>query len=99
MSDKPLAGRGIVVTRPARQAERLAALIRDAGGEPILFPVIEIRDVDHPDRLNDQIDRLEEFDLAVFVSPNAAAKALRLIEARRVFPPGLAVAAVGPGTA
>ena len=46
MSDQPLAGKGIVVTRPARQAERLAALIRAAGGEPILYPVIEIRDVD-----------------------------------------------------
>ena len=99
MSDKPLAGKGIVVTRPARQAERLAALIRDAGGEPILYPVIEIRDVDNPDRLNDLIDRLDEFDLAVFISPNAAAKAFALIRERRPFPPGLSVAAVGPGTA
>ena len=99
MSDQPLAGKGIVVTRPARQAERLAALVRAAGGEPILYPVIEIRDVTHPDPLNDLIDRLDEFDLAVFVSPNAAAKALGLIRERRAFPAGLAVAAVGPGTA
>jgi len=99
MSDKPLAGKGIVVTRPARQAERLAALVRAAGGEPILYPVIEIRDVDNPDRLNDLIDRLDEFDLAVFISPNAAAKACGLIRDRRAFPDGLAVAAVGPGTA
>ena len=99
MSDQPLAGMGIVVTRPARQAERLAALIRAAGGEPILYPVIEIRDVDNPDRLNDLIDRLDEFDLAVFVSPNAAARALALISERRAFPAALAVAAVGPGTA
>jgi uroporphyrinogen-III synthase len=98
MSDQPLAGKGIVVTRPARQAERLAALVRAAGGEPILEPVIDIRDVTHPDRLNDLIDRLDEFDLAVFVSPNAAAKALGLIRERRAFPAGLAVAAVGPGT-
>jgi uroporphyrinogen-III synthase len=99
MSDLPFAGRGIVVTRPARQAERLATLIRAAGGEVILYPVIEIRDIDDPDRLNDLIDRLDEFDLAVFISPNAAHKALSLIGARRALPAALAVAAVGPGTA
>jgi len=99
MSEKPLAGKGIVVTRPMRQAERLAQLVRAAGGEPILYPVIEIRDVDNPDRLNDLIDRLDEFDLAVFVSPNAAAKAVGLVTERRAFPAELAVAAVGPGTA
>src|SRR5215510_5581047 len=95
MSDKPLSGKGIVVTRP----ERLAELVRAAGGEPILYPVIEIRDVDNPDRLNYLIDRLEEFDLAVFVSPNAAAKAVPLVRERRGFPAELPVAAVGPGTA
>jgi uroporphyrinogen-III synthase len=99
MSDRPLAGKGIVVTRPARQAERLAALIRAAGGEAILYPVIEIREVDDPERLNGLIDRLDEFDLAVFISPNAAARAIGLIEARRALPATLAVAAVGPGTA
>ena len=41
----PLAGRGIVVTRPAHQAAQLAGMIRDAGGNPILFPVLEILDV------------------------------------------------------
>jgi uroporphyrinogen-III synthase len=87
------------VTRPARQAERFAALIRAAGGAAILYPVIEIRDVDDPERLNGLIDRLGEFDLAVFVSPNAAARALGLIGARRALPTTLAVAAVGPGTA
>jgi uroporphyrinogen-III synthase len=94
-----LAGRAILVTRPARQAEQLATLIRAAGGEVILYPVIEIRDIDDPDRLYDLIDRLDEFDLAVFISPNAAHKALSLIGARRALPATLAVAAVGPGTA
>ena len=99
MSDQPLAGKGIVVTRPARQAERLAALIRAAGAEAILYPVIEIRDVDDPRQLYDLIDRLDEFDLAVFISPNAAHQALGAITARRALPATLAIAAVGPGTA
>ena len=99
MSEKPLAGRSIVVTRPAWQAERLAALVRAAGGEAIVFPVIEIGDAEDPRALHALIDRLDEFDLAVFVSPNAANKGMQAIAARRLLPEKLAVAAVGPGTA
>ena len=95
----PLSGRGIVVTRPARQAERLAALITAAGGEAMCYPVIEIRDVDDPQPLYELIDRLDDFDLAVFISPNAAHQALVAIRGRRALPAMLVLAAVGPGTA
>lgn len=95
----PLAGKGIVITRPVGQSDRLAALVRAAGGEAILFPSIEIQDVPDPAPLHAVIDRLHEFDLAVFVSPNAASKSIGLIRARRALPRGLDIAAVGPGTA
>lgn len=93
-----LAGRGIVVTRPAQQCEALAALIRAAGGRPIVFPVLEILDVADRGPLNALIDRLDEFDLAIFVSPSAVSKAMKLIRARRELPPGLQVAAIGSGS-
>ena len=73
---KPLAGKGIVVTRPAHQAQRLASFIRDAGGNAILFPTIEIREVENPEPLLALIDRLDAFDVAIFVSPNAAEKGM-----------------------
>jgi uroporphyrinogen-III synthase len=92
---KPLAGKGIVVTRPARQAGHLAALIQAAGGDAILFPVIEIRDVENPAPFLALIDRLDAFDIAIFISPNAVNKAMTLISARRALPAKLAVAAVG----
>jgi uroporphyrinogen-III synthase len=95
---KPLAGKGIVVTRPARQAAHLAQLIRAAGGKPILFPVIEIVAVDDLQPLIALIDRLDEFDLAVFISPNAVNKAMNLIKARRALPPRLRLAAIGRGS-
>lgn len=98
MSEGPLAGKHIVVTRPAHQAERLAALVRAAGGNAILFPVIEIRDIEDPRALNAVIERLDEFDVAIFISPNAVNKAMSLITARRVLPPRLVVAAVGPAS-
>ncbi|MGA0032872.1 MAG: uroporphyrinogen-III synthase [Burkholderiales bacterium] len=94
----PLAGRGIVVTRPAHQAAQLAGMIRDAGGNPILFPVLEILDVADLQPLIDVIERLDEYDLAVFISPNAVVRALNQVTARRAWPAGLRVAAVGKGS-
>src|SRR6185295_17785509 len=85
---KPLQGRGIVVTRPAGQAERLAELVSAAGGRAFLFPAIEIERL--PER---PLSRLEEFDLAVFVSPTAVECAFG-----RIKHAGVPVAAVGSGT-
>jgi uroporphyrinogen-III synthase len=95
----PLAGRGILVTRPAQQAGELARLIAGAGGRAILFPVIEIVEVEDLRPLLDVVARLHEFDLAVFISPNAVDKAMNLVSARGALPPGLRVAAVGQGSA
>lgn len=92
---RPLAGRGIVVTRPAHQAAPLADLIGAAGGKAILFPVIEIVEVGDLQPLLALIDRLEGFDLAIFISPNAVNQAMNLIKARRELPPRLLLAAVG----
>lgn len=98
MRDKPLAGRGIVVTRPVHQARELAALIRAAGGNPILFPVLEIRDVEDLKPLLGLIERLDEFDLAIFISSNAVTRAMNLITARRALPAKLALVAIGRGS-
>ncbi|SEK97100.1 uroporphyrinogen-III synthase [Nitrosovibrio tenuis] len=95
---KPLTGITVLVTRPAHQAGGLAERIRTAGGKPVLFPVLEILDVINPRPLLEVIRRLDEFDLAVFISPNAVNKAMSLIHASRSLPPGLKVAAVGQGT-
>lgn len=94
----PLAGRGIVVTRPAGQAAALAAMISAAGGNPILFPVLEILDVSDLQPLINVIERLDSYDLAVFISPNAVTRAMNQIAARRSWPPELRVAAVGKGS-
>lgn len=91
MRNKPLQGRGIVVTRPREQAQRLARLIEQAGGRAHLFPAIEIEDVAAPAAL----ERLHEFGLAIFVSPTAVAKVMQRV---RAWPRQLRVAAVGAGT-
>jgi uroporphyrinogen-III synthase len=98
-SSRTLAGRGIVITRPAAQAAALADLVRAHGGQPLVFPVIEILDAADPGRFHAIIDRLEEFDIAIFISPSAVDKAMTLISARGALPPGLRLAAPGPGSA
>ena len=95
---KPLAGIDILVTRPAHQAGELADRIRMAGGHPVLFPVLEILDIPNLNPLLDLIERLDEFDIAIFISPNAVAKAMSLISAKRTLPVKLKIVAVGQGT-
>ena len=95
--EKPLAGKGIVVTRPAHQAGHLAGLISAAGGNAILFPTIEIIAVEDQRALAALIARLDEFDIAIFISPNAANQAMKLIRARRELPPHLQLATIGRG--
>jgi uroporphyrinogen-III synthase len=98
MKDQPLKGKSIVVTRPAHQAQAFARLVTGAGGRAILFPAIEICDIEDPGPFVQLVDRLDEFDLAVFVSPNAVERAMSLISARRKLPRRLQVATVGGGS-
>lgn len=101
MKARPLAGKRIVITRPRELAAGLAARILEAGGEPVLFPAIEIRDLADLRPFHGIADRLEEFDCAIFVSPTAVRKALPLLRARRgarPWPATLRVAAIGRGS-
>lgn len=95
---RPLAGRHVVVTRPAEQAQHLAGLIKDAGGVALLFPVLTIADIEDKAPLASAAARLEEFDLAVFVSPNAVLRALPTLLASRAWPKSTRVATVGKGS-
>jgi uroporphyrinogen-III synthase len=98
---QPLLGRRILITRPAAQADGLAGLVREAGGEPLCVPAIEIRDLPDLRVLRSAALRLEEFDLAIFVSRNAVRKALQVISVvrgRRPWPAQLRLATVGQGS-
>ncbi len=90
-----LAGRHVVVTRPAGQVTHLATALIEHGAIPVLYPVLEIRDLEDVAPVLDAAIRLDSFDLAVFVSPNAIERALALILPRRSWPAALRVAAMG----
>ena len=86
----------MLVTRPAHQAETLCRLIAAAGGEPVRLPAIEIAPPADPAALAHILGRLDRFNLAIFVSPNAVHAVLARCESR--LPAALALAAVGDGT-
>ncbi len=67
-----LAGKRIVVTRAAHQAEELARPLRELGAEVILVPVIGIARPADPGRLRDAAMHADEYDWIIFTSANGA---------------------------
>ncbi len=98
-STLPLAGLNIVVTRPRAQATQLAHAIEQAGGKALLFPLLEIEPATSSPSLRELIARLHEFDLAIFISPNAVRYGMQAIRATGELPPKLKFACVGQGSA
>ena len=102
MTALPLAGRRVVVTRAADQAGDLADLLRQAGAEPVVVPLIEIAaPTDGGAALDDAMKRLDEYDWLVVTSPNGATRVAAGLTATRASgaAPDLRVAAVGSSTA
>ncbi len=94
MTEGPLAGLRVVVTRPRDQATPLVDALEAQGGSAVCVPVIEIIDpADEGDALDRAIESLTKADWLVVTSPNGAtrvAAAATHLECR--------VAAIGPGT-
>ena len=98
-SPSPLGGHGILVTRPAARAVQLAALIRAAGGDPVLFPTLEIISITEKNSASIGVikSNIINCDLLIFVSPTAVEHGLAPF--RENWPATVSVAAVGAGTA
>ncbi|MFP4079186.1 MAG: uroporphyrinogen-III synthase [Ectothiorhodospira sp.] len=96
----PLEGLTVLVTRPAHQAEGFCRLVEAAGGRTLRFPALEIQPPADPAALDAIIDGLDDFQIAIFISPNAVHRATQRIQARRgALPPDLKLATVGRKTA
>ncbi len=96
-SPLPLAGVGVLVTRPAPQAAGLCALIEAAGGRAVRFPTLAIRAATDSAAARTALATLHRYDLILFVSANAVDQALALRPAAD-WPAGLRYAALGAGT-
>lgn len=98
MTRSPLNGLQVLVTRPLDQAEGLTLAISAAGGIPLSFPLLDIAPVAEAASLHAQLQRLNEFDLAIFISPNAVSYGMAAIAAAGASLPAQ-VATVGAGSA
>jgi uroporphyrinogen-III synthase len=91
-----LADLKVLVTRPKELANNLALLIEQAGGIPILYPVISIEEPKNTELRDRALKQLSSFDIAVFISPTAVRKTLEHVDR---FPSTLRIAALGSSTA
>ncbi|HAJ27592.1 MAG TPA: uroporphyrinogen-III C-methyltransferase [Syntrophus sp. (in: bacteria)] len=68
--NRPLFGRGVVITRPEAQAESFAALLQEQGARAIHFPTIKIVPPKTWTALDDALERLADYAWIVFTSAN-----------------------------
>lgn len=101
LKKKPLTGRRILVTRGAEQAEGLARLLRELGGEVIVFPTIAITEPDDCSPLDRALDGIGQYNWIIFTSRNGVKYFFkrmneRLIDIRDL--KGIKLGAIGPKT-
>ncbi len=90
----------VMVTRPKPQGEVLCDQIRAAGGRPIYFPTIEIKPPNDLTAFMQGIERLDQYDWIIFISPQAVYQSVQMIQKYwPQFPAVVKVAALGGGTA
>ncbi len=94
-----LAGRTIVVTRVSEQSGGLAETLRAAGAEVLEVPTISVADPDDDGAaLRVAVANLAAYEWVVVTSVNGAERFADALGADAL-PPGVSVAAIGPGTA
>ena len=96
----PLAGRRVVVTRPAEQTRALVERLARLGAEVVSVPLIEIIPIAASRDIDAALGSLDRYDAIVVTSANGAdCLADRLGDRASALPAGPVVVAVGEATA
>ncbi|MGH7853821.1 MAG: uroporphyrinogen-III synthase [Candidatus Binatia bacterium] len=101
-TEKPLAGKRIVVTRAGAQAYGLVEQIEKAGGEVIELPTIEIQPPESFAAFDAAVKNIEQYDWLIFTSVNSIAPFLERLRVGGKSVESihsLQVGAIGPETA
>ena len=99
---KPLFGKGVVITRPEKQADDLAQLLIKEGANPIHFPTIKIVPPPNWRELDAAIKNLEDYDWLIFTSANGVAFFFERLSAKKKDIrdlKGIKICCIGPATA
>ena len=89
----------IMITRPAHQAGKLVHDIEAAGGATFLFPTLEINSIVLSAQDKEKIEKIQQFDIIIFISPNAVEHGLNQIQSLSVLPNEIQLATIGLGSA
>ncbi|MBS1252267.1 MAG: Uroporphyrinogen-III synthase [Anaerolineales bacterium] len=73
MTDQPLAGKRVLVTRPPYQAGSFSDKLRALGAEPVEFPTIGIAPAEDTGPLDEAIAEIKSYNWVIFTSTNAVA--------------------------
>lgn len=100
---KALAGKRIVLTRPAEDSADLLRKLEASGAKPILLPFIEFRPPEDSAPLDSALAHIADFDWIVFTSRNSVRFFCRRMKELRGTSVGLAaphskIAVIGAGT-
>ena len=99
---KPLFGKGIVITRPEKQADDLAQLLAKQGANPISFPTIKIVGPPGWRKLDAALKKIDKYDWIIFTSANGVQFFFnRLLEKGKDIRDlkGIKICCIGPATA
>ncbi|MEE9345674.1 MAG: uroporphyrinogen-III synthase [Methylococcales bacterium] len=97
--NKPLQDSRILITRPKLQSKQLSELIEQAGGQAILFPVLEIIAPNNTHLIHQQLSKTEAWDWIIFTSANAVNHAITVTNNQLPIKPITKIAAIGLNTA
>jgi len=100
--NKPLFGKGVVITRPEAQAESLAALLHEQGARAIHFPTIQIVPPETWSALDEALGRLADYAWIVFTSANGVRFFFQRLQEQGLDIRGLKnirICTIGPATA
>ena len=95
VSSQVLAGRRVLVTRPAHQADNLCRLVEERGGKALRLPLLSIVPAPHAGGIKRLLESARGYDYWIFTSANAVQHARMLCAAD--WP--AQIAAVGAATA
>jgi len=99
---KSLFGKGVVITRPEKQADDLAKLLIKEGAHPLHFPTIKIVPPPNWRELDKAIKNLEEYEWLIFTSANGVAFFFERLFAKKKDIrdlKGIKICCIGPATA
>ena len=99
MTAGPLAGLGVVLTRPRAQCDNIAVELESRGARVVIFPALDIVPVELSAASRDALATLPTASLALFVSANAAEHGVAAARRAGPWPDDVAVAGVGEATA